>query len=90
MRGGSAPEVGHFWFLADATRAITQPAAVGETMLKPEDLVRMPGDKWAVAVASVLAKLQANRGFAHVNGKAFTSLLEAETWLLEADGPPQR
>lgn len=80
---------GHFWLLADATRATTQPAAVVETMAKPGDLLRDPGDKWAVAVESVLAKLQANRAFAEVNGKAFTSLSEAEAWLLEGDGPPQ-
>ena len=80
---------GYFRLLADATKANVQPVAVVEKLSRPEDPLRAPGDRWAVAVASVLAKLQANRAFTHHNVKAFTSLPEAEAWLLESDGPPQ-
>ena len=80
---------GYFRLLADATKANVQPVAVVEKLSRPEDHLRAPGDRWAVAVASVLAKLQANRAFTHANVKAFTSLPEAEAWLLESDGPPQ-
>lgn len=81
---------GYFRLLSDATEANVQPVAVVEKMSKPEDHLREPGDRWAVAIGSVLSKLQANRAFTHPNVKAFTSLPEAEAWLLEGDGPPQR
>lgn len=81
---------GYFRLLADATKANVQPVAVVEKMSKPEDHLREPGDRWAVAIASVLAKLQANRAFTHPNVKAFMSLPEAEAWLLEGDDPSQR
>lgn len=75
-------QFGSFRLLVDARLFPVQPADTASSFNPPSEVLKGDSDRYAVVVGSSLSKLQADRILGDARTRTFSSLNEAESWLL--------